>query len=131
MIRHMVSRRLIQRIAACLVALGLLFSGAVPGWARPMAGNRNAAANMAVTMPSMAMDDCMAMMGKDSSPKKMPSKSGDLSCTICAFCAVNVGLTSLIPAPFSRQRDAGLIVSDVNPDGIAVPPALPPPILRA
>lgn len=130
MIRHMVSRRLVQRIAACLVALGMLFSGAAPSWARPMAGSRNAA-SMAVTMPSIAMDDCMTMMGKDSPAKKMPSKSGDLSCTICAFCAVNVGLTGLIPAPFSRHREAGLIVSDVNPDGIAVPPALPPPIFRA
>jgi hypothetical protein len=96
-----------------------------------MAGNRSATTNMVAGMSSMAMDDCMGMMDKDSPAKKMPSKGGDLSCTICAFCAVNVGLTGLIPAPFSRHREAGLIVSDVNPDGIAVPPALPPPIFRA
>lgn len=131
MIRHMVSRQLVQRIAACIVALGMLFSSAAPGWARPMAGNRSATPNMVVAMSNIAMDDCMAMTGRDSPPKKMPSKSGDLSCTICAFCAVNVGVTGLIPAPFSRHREAGLIVSDVNPDGIAVPPALPPPIFRA
>ena len=97
-----------------------------------MAGNRNAAANRAVTMPSMAMDDCMAMMGKDSPAKEMPCKSSDLSCTICTFCVVNVGLASdLSPAPFVYNRNSGLIGIDMNAEGIASPPALPPPILHA
>ena len=37
----------------------------------------------------------------------------------------------LVPVPSLYQNSDSLIAADVNPDGIASPPALPPPILRA
>jgi len=70
------------------------------------------------------------MTGKDT--KQAPCKSTDNSCAVCMACAVNTGLAAEIsPALLLYDRNRGVFASDVNPDGIASLPALPPPILRA
>ena len=118
-------------IASLVVALGMFLSGAAPAWATPASSNGG--------MPSMGMmasdassdGSCMESGGamKD---KQIPRKNSDKSCAICTACVVNFAFVlDVVPEPIFHDHDNGLIGTDVNPDGIASPPALPPPILRA
>jgi hypothetical protein len=132
MVRVMFGRFLARRVAALLMALGVFLSGAAPALAMPTKGSMPSTSMM---MSDMAMQDgCagMAMPDKDAPAKQAPCKSNDGSCAVCAGCAVNIGLTAEIaPAALLHRRDSGVFIGNVNPDGIASPPALPPPILRA
>jgi len=130
MLRIMFARFLGRQAAALIVALGVFLSGAAPAWAAPMSGEHSMP-GMTMMMPGMAMDStCMG--GKDAPAKQAPCKSTDSSCAVCVACAVNVGLTAEIsPVQFLYARNSGVFAPDVNPDGIASLPALPPPILNA
>jgi hypothetical protein len=131
MFRDMFGKLFIQRIAAVVVALGIFLSGAASAWAIPMAGSQKTVPGVTMTMPGMTMANCMDMAGKNAPAKQAPCKGSDSSCAVCSNCAVNVGLVPEIsPAAFLYQRSSGVFARAVNPDGIASPPALPPPILH-
>lgn len=118
-----------------VVALGVLLSGAAPAFAMPVMSDVGSMPGMSVMMADMAMQsDCasMAMSDKDAPAKQAPCKSRDGSCAVCVGCAVNIGLAPEIsPATMLYHRDSGVFAGNVNADGIASPPALPPPISRA
>ncbi len=118
-----------------VVALGVFLSGAAPALAMPVVGDMGATPGMSMMMSDMAMQDgcaAMAVPEKGTPAKQAPCKSNDGSCVVCAGCAVNIGLVpEVAPAALLYQRDSGVFAGNVNPDGIASPPALPPPILRA
>ncbi|HVZ28404.1 MAG TPA: hypothetical protein VG798_07080 [Rhizomicrobium sp.] len=128
MVHIMFGRFLGRRVAALVVALGVFLSGVAPALAMPAAGDMG-------SVPGMAMQsDCagMAMADKGDPVKQVPCKGNDGSCAVCAGCAVNIGLVpEIAPAALLYHRDSGLFAGNVNPDGIASPPALPPPIFRA
>ena len=128
----MFNRFLGRRIAALVVALGVFLSGAAPALAMPAI---KAMPGTSMMMSDMAMQDgCagMAMPDKGAPSKQAPCKSGDGSCAVCGGCAVNIGLApEIVPASLLYHRDSGVFAGSVNPDGVASPPALPPPILRA
>ena len=134
MVRTMFDRLVTRQIAAMIVALGVFLSGAAPAWAdATMSGKGSMSSGMSMMMPGMDMStNCMGSQDKGSPSKQAPCKSTDNSCTACAGCAVNVGLTpSFSPVALLYYRSAGLFVADAKPDGLTTPPALPPPILRA
>ena len=122
-----------RRVAALIVALGVFLSGAAPALAVPVMGDMGSMPGMSMMMPDMAMQSgCagMTMPDKGGPAKQMPCKSGDGSCAVCAGCAVNIGLVpDVAPAAMLYHRDSGMFAGNVNPDGIASPPALPPPII--
>lgn len=120
-----------RQIAALVVALGVFLSGAAPALAAPTSGD-SSVPGMTMMMPGMAMDKSCMESGKTMPGKGTPCKGSDSSCAVCTSCAVNVALVlNLVPVPVFHQHNAGLIGANVNLDGIASPPALPPPILRA
>ena len=124
-----------RRVAALIVALGVFLSGAAPALAMPVMGDMGSMPGMSMMMPDMAMQSgCagMTMPDKGDPAKQVPCKSNDGSCAVCAGCAINIGLVpEIAPAAVLYHRDSGVFARSVNPDGIASPPALPPPILRA
>ncbi len=127
--------RLARQFATLVLALGVFLGGAAPSWAMPgmAAGNGSMPAGMAMTMPGMAMKNDRATTPDRGMPaKNAPCKNTDGSCAVCTACAV--------PAVLLQQTSLALLLVggreivfalDVNHNGIAVLPALPPPILRA
>lgn len=127
----MVARLLGRRFAALVVALGVFLSGAAPALAVPVSSG-SSMPGMAMMMPDMAMDKSCMDAGKSMPGKQAPCKSTDNSCAVCTSCAVNIALVlDLVPVPALYQHNASLIGPDAIFDGIASPPALPPPIFRA
>jgi hypothetical protein len=120
-----------RQIATFIVALGLLLNVMAPVCAMPVMPAHTDPAMM-MAMPGMAMDqDCMDM-GKSVPEKQKPGKTHDSSRAVCTSCAVMMGLVpDAIVAPHPAQHRFGVAGADANPDGIASPPALPPPISRA
>ena len=135
MIRTMFGLFLGRRVAALVVALGVFLSGAAPALAMPTMAGMGSMPGMSMMTSDMAMQDgcaSMAMPGKGAPAKQAPCKSSDGSCAVCAGCAVNIGLApEIVPASLLYHRDSGVFAGNVNPDGVASPPALPPPILQA
>ena len=135
MVRDMFGRFFGQRVAALVVALGVFLSGAAPALAMPVMSDMGSVPGMSMMMPDMAMQSgCagMAMPDKGTPTKQAPCKGSDGSCAVCAGCAVNIGLVpEITPAALLYHRDSGVFAGNANPDGIASPPALPPPIFRA
>jgi hypothetical protein len=120
-----------RRIGALVVALGLLLSGAAPALSAP-ASSDNTMPGMTMNMPGMVMDNSGMGAGKATPDRRSPCKDCDNGCAIGASCAGNIALMlDLVPVPFPSYRNVGLIGPDAAPDGIASPPALPPPILAA
>jgi hypothetical protein len=134
MFRAMVGRLFIRQFAALVVALGVFLSGAAPAWAGAIASGDGAiSSGVAMMMPGMDMQgNCMSSMDKSSPAKQAPCKNTDNSCSACAGCAVNIGLApQFSAASLFYQRDTGLFTAAARPDGLAIAPDLPPPILRA
>jgi hypothetical protein len=124
-----------RRVAALIVALGVFFSGAAPALAMPVMGDMGSMPGTSMMMPDMAMQSGCAgltMPDKGDPAKQAPCKNSDGSCAVCAGCAINIGLVpEIAPAALLYHRGSGVFAGNVNPDGIASPPALPPPIFRA
>ena len=124
-----------RRIAALIVALGIFLSGAAPALAVPVMGDMGSMPGMSMMMLDMAMQSgCagMTMPGKGDPAKQVPCKNSDGSCAVCAGCVINIGLVpEIAPAAVLYHRGSRVFAGNVNPDGIASPPALPPPIFRA
>jgi len=113
-----------RQIAALIVALGVLVSGAAPALASPAEKS-----NSATSMPGMAMDNSGMEEGRKAPKQQAPC---DNSCAIGGSCAMNIALAlDLAPVSIPTHRSAGLLGPDTKPDGITFPPALPPPILLA
>ena len=125
--RDMIARFFGRQVAALVVALGVFLSGAAPAWA---ASGDNSMPGMSMMMPGMAMDSSCMEMGKATPDKQTPSKGSD--CAVCISCATSIALMlDLVPVPSLYRNSDSLIGANVNLDGIASPPALPPPIFRA
>ena len=124
----MTARFLGRRIVALIVALGVSFSAVAPALAVP-AGDSVMAG---MTTSGVAMDSgCMEAAQKSLPAKQAPAKRTHGSCSLCISCAVNIDLSSAISATFLWHRGGRLMGADVSPDGVAIAPALPPPILHA
>jgi hypothetical protein len=131
MVRAMFDRLVTRQIAALVVALGVFLSGAAPAWADATMSGKESMTGMAMMMPGMDMQNS-CVPDKDSSGKQAPCKSTDSSCAVCAGCAVNIGLApQFSAASLLYHRDTGLFAAAAKPDGLAIAPDLPPPILRA
>ncbi|MBS0275517.1 MAG: hypothetical protein JSR55_14310 [Proteobacteria bacterium] len=119
----MFGRVFARRIVTFVLALGVFLGGVAPSWAMP-----GKASMSGMTMQS----DCMAMMDKHAPSKGTPCKSPDMNCGVCTSCALPVGLVqNSSPVQFLDRGEKAVFTHDVNRSGIANPPALPPPILRA
>ena len=115
-----------RQIAALVVALGVFLSGAAPVGAMPVSGS--IMPSMTMTMPGM--DKSCMEMGKATPGKQTPSKGSERA--VCVSCATTIALAlDLVPVPSLNRNSDRLIGANVNLDGIASPPALPPPIFRA
>ncbi len=128
----MFDRLITRQIAALVIALGVLLSGAAPAWAGATISNDGPmSSGMEMMMPGMDMqNNCMP--DKDFAGKQAPCKSTDNSCAVCVSCAVNVGLAPQFSmAALVYHRTTCLFVADAKPDGLTTAPDLPPPILRA
>ena len=122
MILSMLGKLFLRRIAALFFALGMLLGVAAPAWA---AMSPKAPSDMSMMMPGMAMpEDCMGTAQHDG--KNMPAKSSHNSCGICVACGLPIS-GALLSQGLCRSGEAAF-THDVNRDGIAILPALPPPI---
>jgi hypothetical protein len=129
----MVIRVLARHIATLVLALGVFLGGAAPSWAMlSMSGTDSMPAGMAMTMPGMVMQNAHSpSLEKGTSQKDTPCKGSNACCAICAACALPV---ALIQDTSSIVLSGGQTVpfpEDVNRNGLAILPALPPPILYA
>lgn len=126
MVHSMFGRVFPRRIVTFVLALGVFLGGAAPSWAAPATPGKT-------SMPGMTMQsDCMAMMDKHAPSKGTPCKSSDMNCGVCTSCALPVGLIlNSSPVQLLDRGEKAVFTHDVNRSGIASPPALPPPILRA
>jgi hypothetical protein len=84
-------------------------------------------------MPGMAMhNDCAGMVDNRAPTKGTPCKSTDAGCALCTACALSFGLLQdSWPVQAVLRGEKMTFAQDVNRNGIAVLPALPPPILHA
>jgi hypothetical protein len=122
MIQPMLGKLFSRRIAALFLALGMLLGVAAPAWA---AMSAKAPSDMSMMMPGMAMSgDCMDMAQHDG--KNLPAKNSHNSCGICVACGLPIS-GALLSQGLYRSGEAAFTL-DVNRDGIAILPALPPPI---
>ncbi|MBI3676971.1 MAG: hypothetical protein HY243_10200 [Proteobacteria bacterium] len=123
-----------RQIVAFVLALGVTLSGAAPSWAMPGApGKGTMPAGMSMTMSGTAMQkDCMASMERGTPNKGMPRKGSDNSCAVCTVCCALPVAAIQNSAPFRLfdGNDRTALPPDVSRNGVAVLPALPPPILR-
>jgi hypothetical protein len=126
----MSARPFARQIVTLVLALGIFLSGAAPGWAMPgMGGKGSVSAGMAMTMSGMAMQNaCTPDRGTPN--KNVPCKSSDGGCAVCTACAVQVAvLQQSHPVRLLLHGHEAVFPQDVNRNGIAILPALPPPIL--
>lgn len=120
MIQPMLGRLFSRRIAALFLALGMVLGIAAPAWAAMPA---KALSDMSMMMPGMAMSaDCMDM----DHGKNMPAKNTGNDCGLCVACGLPISATLLTEGVY-RSSEA-VFAHDVNRNGIAILPALPPPI---
>ena len=133
MVRTMFTRLFARQIVTLVLALGIFLSGAAPSWAMPgMAGKGSMPSSMSMAMPDMAMNTCLATSDRGTPNKNAPCKSTDSSCAVCTACAVPVAvLQQSSPVRLLLHGHDAVFPQDVSRNGIAVLPALPPPILRA
>jgi hypothetical protein len=119
-----------RQIVTLVLALGIFLSGAAPSWAMPgMVGKGSAPTSMSMAMPDMAMQNACAP-DQGTATKKAPCKNTDSSCAVCTACAVPVVLLQQTsPVRLILHGQEAVFPQDVNRNGIAVLPALPPPIL--
>lgn len=115
-----------RKIASLIVALGVSLSGIGPVWAAPMESGDSMVAMTMTGMPS----PCAAAMEQSEPTKQAPAKRVHRSCAVCIACAVNIGFSQGF-SPASNDDQVRAFFRDVDRTGIAVLPALPPPILHA
>src|SRR5258706_7608879 len=134
MVRDMFGRLVARRIATLVLAFGMFLNGAAPSWAVPAAAGRGSMhAGMAMMMPGMAVQNaCAAMPNKGDINKHAPCKSADGNCVVCAACGLSFAVIQ-VTSPI-RSLDSGdqpRFGHDASRNGIALLPALPPPIVLA
>lgn len=130
----MSARLFTRQIVTLVLALGVFLSGAAPSWAMPvMWGKGSMPSDMSMTMPDMTMQNSGLGTSEHGTPSKnAPCKSSDGSCTVCTACALPIVLVQdSSPIRLLDSGDEAVFAQDVNHNGIAVLPALPPPILRS
>jgi len=125
MIRLMLPRPFLRQFVSLVIALGVILAGAAPVWAA-MPANSAMSPGMSMTMPGMPDSDCMGMVDSGAANKNLPVKSSNNACGMCATCAV---LTLDVPLAELLVRGHEVVFAhDADRNGIAVLPALPPPI---
>jgi hypothetical protein len=132
MVHNMIGTALTHRIVTLVLALGMFLGGAAPSWAISATPQPGKDSMPGMTMPAMAMQgDCMGMMAKNTH-KDAPCQRQGMGCAVCVGCALPVAMipdSSRVQLTYRELRPP--FSNDVNPNGIAVLPALPPPILHA
>lgn len=135
MVCVMLARLVARQFISAVLALGVFLSGAAPSWAAQLSppATDMKPAGVSATMPGMAMQDCMTMMGKSTPKHNAPAKTPDSGCAaVCTSCALPVAqIEEALHAPILRGEGEGVFAYDVNRRDINTPPALPPPILHA
>jgi hypothetical protein len=131
MVRAMFVRLITRRIATLVLALGVFLGAAGPSWAAPnVAGDESMPTGMSMMMPDMAMQNCCNPAAERGTPSKnAPCKNTDSGCALCTACALPIALlqeSSL--AELLYRSGETVLTHNVNRNGIATPPALPPPI---
>jgi hypothetical protein len=122
MILSMLGKLFSRRIAALFLALGMLLGVAAPAWA---AMSAKAPSDMSMMMAGMAMpEDCMGTAQHND--KNMPAKNSGMSCGICVACGLPIS-GALLTQGLYRSGEA-VFAHDADHSGIAILPALPPPI---
>lgn len=126
MVLSMFGKVFARRIVTFVLALGVFLGATAPSWAVP------AMSGKALMLGMTMQNDCMAMMNKTAPNKGTPCKSSNMNCGICTACALPVTLIQdSSPIQLLNRGERAAFTHDVNRSGIANPPALPPPILRA
>jgi hypothetical protein len=125
MMHTMLHRLFTRHIIAVIVAVGVVLSGTAPGWAA-MPANGSMSDGMSM-MPGMAtQNDCMGAAEHSRTGKNLPCKNADNNCGMCVTCGIPIS-GALLSERLSRRSEA-VFTQDVNRNGIATLPALPPPI---
>ena len=111
-----------------LLALGVLLGAAAPSLAMSMALKRDLAPTGMLMMTGMAMSsDCMEAMERGAPNKSLPRKNVSAACGVCTGCALPVlPQTSFSELLYGSSQN--VFTHDAIQSGIAILPALPPPI---
>jgi hypothetical protein len=117
-----------SQIAAFVLALGIVLSGVGPTCATPPA-DHDSMPGMNMVMADMPMPSDAAM-DKSSPDKQIPCKGSDNSCAVCIACAVNVGAPQRFLPVLFYHGEVRALSREASRNGIATPPAHPPPILH-
>jgi hypothetical protein len=124
-------RLLTRQIATLVLALGVFLGAAAPSWAVPsMPGDDAMPSGMSMMMPGMAMQNCCNPTAERGAPNKnAPCKNIDGGCALCTACGLPIALLSEASLAELLYRSGETVFThNVNRNGIATPPALPPPI---
>lgn len=125
MIRCMLHRLVTRQIVSLVLALGMILGVTLPAWAATPAGAHSDMVMSDMAMPGMAMSaDCMDTMLH--SDKNLPAKNTDKSCGLCVACGLPIAAALLTEGSYLSSESA--FTHDANRTGIAILPALPPPI---
>lgn len=125
MICSMSGRFFIRQIVMLVLALGVFLGAATPSWA---AFAMSAKASMSTGMSMAMQGDCMDVMVQGDHDKKIPQKDMRASCGMCVACALQISVQAPLLAERLYRSAGAVFAHDVNLHGIAVLPALPPPI---
>lgn len=116
----------VRKTAMFVIALGLLLNGAFPCCA--CTDTNGKAAGMSTALPGMTMQQlAMHPVEKGSLAKGNPCNSTD-GCFAFCTCAIPVLAVQHAILIQSYHYGDGWFARDVNRDGLAIPPNLPPPI---
>jgi hypothetical protein len=124
-------RLVTRQVATLVLALGVFLGAAGSSWAIPsMAGEDSMPTGMSLMMPGMAMQNCCNSTAERGTPSKnAPCKNTDGGCALCTACGLPIALlqeSSL--AELLYRSSETVFMHNVNRNGIATLPALPPPI---
>jgi len=118
---------LAHRIAAILIASGIVLGGFGPSMAVPGGAGAKRTSQMEM-MPGMDIQPNCMTKTKCTTEKEMPCDGTDCGCCLAGTCAAPIalnqaGLAQLLGRTAENEIDRNTIL-----DGITFPPALPPPI---
>jgi hypothetical protein len=119
----MVPKPLLRQLVSLVIVLGVILAGAAPSWAAMPA---NGAMSPGMSITAMAHGDCMGMVDPGTANKNLPGKNNDIACGMCAICGVLVSEAPL--AELLVRAHEVVFTRELDRSGIAILPALPPPI---
>jgi hypothetical protein len=116
-----------------IVALGIMLGGVGQASSVPCQFSHSPASTDApMAMGGTRMQDCPSMPVKHTPANKAPCKCPDGVCPVCAAPIQSATLNQdFSTVALSGGAGQQAIAQDIVPNGITVPPALPPPISLA